>query len=122
VATDETAGAGRRRLRVAGGWAVVTLVLALAGGALPGALGVALGVWHVVRPPAARTLLIGALAALALAPVAWVVGNAGRLGEVSPRLVTDNPWPGGLAAVGVTLLVAGTVLDERHDRAGDRAR
>jgi hypothetical protein len=102
VAT-RTATPLRWALGIAAVWAVAGPVAAAGWG------GVA--AWHLLRPPQPRTLLVAAAVLFAAVPVLWVVGNAGRLGQVSADLVTGNPAPGVIAALGLALLVTGVWRD-----------
>ncbi len=108
-----TPGRDRSCGRVVAVWTAAVVVLWLLGGAVAGAVGAGLAGWHLTRPPAPRVVLRAAIGTLGLVPVAWVLGNASRLGTLSPDVVTANPWPGALATAGVTLLVVGTLLDDR---------
>jgi arabinofuranan 3-O-arabinosyltransferase len=83
---------------------------------LPGLVaGVAVAVWSVFRAPAPRTLLRLSVVAMVLAPVAWVVGNLSRWGEVSPQLVLANPAPSVLVVLSLVLLVVGSWRDAGPD-------
>ena len=59
----------------------------------------------------ARRLITASAVLLALTPVVWILGNHGRLGEVTFALVTANRWPGRLAAVALVVLAVGVVWD-----------
>jgi hypothetical protein len=74
-------------------------------GLLAGALVV---VWDVVRSPHPRVLLRLSAVTMALAPVAWILGNLGRWGDVTPELVTGNPAPSMLVVTSLVLLLVGS--------------
>ena len=98
----------RNRWRASTGW-VLFLVGCGIFAALPGlvaGIGVAAAcLWRRTTP---RTLLRGSVVAMALAPVAWVVGNLPRWGVPSPQLVLANPTPSVFVIASLVLLVAGT--------------
>ena len=50
---------------------------------------------------------------MALAPVAWIVGNLSRWGEIGPQLVLGNPAPSHLVVAALILLVVGSWRDVR---------
>jgi hypothetical protein len=108
-------------MRRAGAWAVA-VVGAVAVGGWPAGLAVltvgAVDAWRGVRP---RTVLACALGVLVTVPFVWVLSNRTRLGQPTFDLVVRAPWPGRLAAVAITLLVVGVVLDVQRSRpaAGD---
>ena len=109
--TAATAPSRRRR----GIEALIIAVVVTGAGGLPLApVGVVLAALHWARRPRPRTLLTASVVAFALVPVAWLLGNAGRWGEITPALVTDNPWPGRLAATALALLVVGVLDDDRE--------
>lgn len=62
------------------------------------------------RVPARRVIGVAAVL-LALTPIAWIIGNHGRIGEVTFALVTANRWPGVLAGVALVVLAVGVVWD-----------
>ena len=106
-------GGGRRRRRLPAwaGWLVFVLGCGVFAG-LPGLVaGGGVAVWSLIRDPAPRTLLRLSVAAMALAPAAWVVGNLARWGEVSPQLVLANPAPSVLVVLSLVLLVVGSWRD-----------
>jgi arabinofuranan 3-O-arabinosyltransferase len=110
-------GGSRRRRRGLewGGWFLFALGCGVFAG-LPGLVaGVAVAVWSVFRAPAPRTLLRLSVVAMVLAPVAWVVGNLSRWGEVSPQLVLANPAPSVLVVLSLVLLVVGSWRDADPD-------
>ena len=83
----------------------------LAGGAL--GLAVALvavaGLLLGVHP---RAVLAVGVVLMALTPLAWVLGNRSRIGDLGFDLVTANPAPNRFAVAALTLLVVGVFLDE----------
>lgn len=82
----------------------------LASGVLAGVAGlvaaIAVVLWRRVRPLTSRGLLRAAAAAMALAPLAWILGNLGRWGEISPQLVVANPAPSILVVCSLVWLAA----------------
>jgi arabinofuranan 3-O-arabinosyltransferase len=88
-------------------WVAVVLLAWLLGGLVVGAAALTLAAVHVRRSVPPRQVLLLALVLLALTPVAFLAGNASRWGDVSPRLVLDNPWPGWLAGCALMLLCVG---------------
>lgn len=103
----------RRRVPPWARWLVVALGCGVVAG-LPGlVIGAAVGAWHVVAAPSPRTLLRLSGATMALAPVAWVVGNLSRWGEIGPQLVLGNPAPSLLVVAALILLVVGSWRDVR---------
>ncbi len=115
-----TPGAARTRSRSwrwdVGGWVAVVLLAWLLGGLVVGAAAVALAAVHAWRPVAPRRLLLLAVLLLVLTPAAFLVGNRSRWGDVSPRLVLDNPWPGWLAGCALMLLCVGVWRQDRAAR------
>jgi hypothetical protein len=59
----------------------------------------------------ARRVIGVATVLLALTPIVWLLGNRGRIGEVTFALVTANRWPGVLAGVALVVLAVGVVWD-----------
>lgn len=92
---------------------LIALVVTASGGWPLAPVGIALALLHLTQRPRPRTLLSVAVAVFLAVPVAWVLGNLDRWGEITPALVTDNPWPGWLAATGLALLVVGVLDDDR---------
>ena len=111
-------GSGPRRRRERAGWLLFVVGCWVFAG-LPGAAvaGVVAG-WSILGRPAPRTLLRLSAVTMALAPLAWIVGNLGRWGEPSPQLVLGNPAPSVLVVASLVLLVVGSWRDERADGAG----
>jgi arabinofuranan 3-O-arabinosyltransferase len=104
-----------RRVRVWGGWFALVLGCGVFA-ALPGLVaGAAVALWCLLRPPAPRTLLRLSVVAMALAPVAWVLGNISRWGEISPQLVLENPAPSVLVVLSLVLVVVGSWRDADPD-------
>ncbi|WP_162252802.1 alpha-(1-_3)-arabinofuranosyltransferase domain-containing protein [Knoellia sp. Soil729] len=102
--------AHRRRSR--GGWLLFVVACAVFA-ALPGlVMGLAVAAWCLLRTPPPKTLLRASGVAMALAPVAWVVGNLARWGAASPQLVLANPAPSVLVVASLVLLVVGSWRDE----------
>ena len=52
---------------------------------------------------------------MVLAPLAWVLGNLSRWGEVSPQLVLANPAPSVLVVLSLVLVVVGSWRDADPD-------
>ncbi|KAF0832650.1 arabinofuranan 3-O-arabinosyltransferase [Ornithinibacter aureus] len=101
----------RRRVPPWARWLMVVLGCGVVAG-LPGlVIGATVGVWHLVADPSPRTLLRLSGVAMGLAPVAWVVGNLSRWGEIGPQLVLGNPAPSHLVAAALILLVVGSWRD-----------
>jgi arabinofuranan 3-O-arabinosyltransferase len=114
---EQRFGGTRRRRRALewGGWFLFALGCGVFAG-LPGLVaGAGVALWSVIRAPAPRTLLRLSLVAMVLAPVAWVVGNLSRWGEVSPQLVLANPAPSVLVVLSLVLLVVGSWRDADPD-------
>jgi arabinofuranan 3-O-arabinosyltransferase len=103
----------RRRVPPWARWLVLALGCGVVAG-LPGlVIGAAVGVWHLGAAPSPRTLLRLSGVAMALAPVAWIVGNLSRWGEIGPQLVLGNPAPSHLVVAALILLVVGSYRDVR---------
>ena len=93
----------------------VLAVVWLAGGtlglavALVAVVGLVLGVrpWQV---------LATSVVLMAVAPVAWIIGNRSRLGDLGFDLVTANPAPNRFAVAALALLVVGVFLDAPDPR------
>ena len=101
----------RRPVRSWVGWSALVLGCGVFAG-WPGlAAGAGVALWHVARAPTPRTLLRLSVVAMVLAPVAWVVGNLSRWGEISPQLVLENPAPSVLVVLSLVLLVVGSWRD-----------
>ena len=107
-------GADARRSRRLAGWAVAVALGWFLGGPLVGAVALVIAAWHAWRPPHPRSLILAALALVVATPVAFVLGNTSRWGEVTPQLVAANPWPGRTAACAVLLLCLGVWRDDRQ--------
>ena len=104
--------AARHRWRSRGGWLLFVVGCGVFA-ALPGLVaGLAVAAWCLWRNPVPRTLLRASAVTMALAPVAWVVGNLTRWGVVSPQLVLANPAPSVLVVAGLVLLVVGSWQDD----------
>jgi arabinofuranan 3-O-arabinosyltransferase len=102
---------GSQRRRTWPGWLVFVLGCGVFAG-LPGlVVGAGVAAWHLARPPAPRTLLRLSVLAMGLAPLAWVLGNLSRWGEISPQLVLANPAPSVLVVLSLVLLVVGSWRD-----------
>jgi hypothetical protein len=104
-----------QRFRQACRWGVLVAGAYLLAGVSVGVVAAGLAGWHLWRPPRPAVLLVAAITALAVVPVVWIAGNGDRLGAASAQLVTGNPWPGRLAAVGLLLLVVGVARDVAAD-------
>jgi hypothetical protein len=72
---------------------------------------VAVAAWHAVRPPAPRTVIAAAAAALVAVPVTWLAFRP-DLAHLSARIVADDRWPHRLAALGLLLLAVGVARAE----------
>ncbi|MCB0909180.1 MAG: hypothetical protein KDB63_18905 [Nocardioidaceae bacterium] len=94
--------------------AVLIAVAALIGGLLGAAVAVA-AVVAVAVGLAARRVLFTALAAVVLAMLSWVVGNAGA--PVSFTVVTEHPWPHRFALAAVVLLLVGVFVESPKEEA-----
>jgi hypothetical protein len=99
---------GARRVA---GWALAVGVVWAVAGPLVGVAWCAVAGWHLVRPPSPRVLTAASVWLFALVPVLWVVGNRGRLGQVSTQLVLADRAPGLVAATALALLVTGVWRD-----------
>jgi arabinofuranan 3-O-arabinosyltransferase len=73
--------------------------------------GFAVAAWSLARSPRPSTLLRLSALAMGLVPIAWIVGNLSRWGEVSPQLVGENPAPSTLVVVALVLLLVGSWRD-----------
>jgi arabinofuranan 3-O-arabinosyltransferase len=104
-----------RRWRARLGWVVLVLGCWVFGGPPALVTGLVLAAWYAVRPPRPSTLLRLAVVAMTFVPLAWVVGNLERWGEVSPQLVLGNPAPSVAAVVALVLLVVGAWRDAGSD-------
>jgi hypothetical protein len=104
-----------RRWRARLGWVVLVLGCWVFGGPPALVTGLVLAAWYAVRPPRPSTLLRLAVVAMTVVPLAWVVGNLERWGEVSPQLVLGNPAPSVAAVVALVLLVVGAWRDAGSD-------
>ncbi len=114
LTTEEPPVGGTRRRRrglVWGGWFLFALGCGVFAG-MPGLLaGAGVALWSVTRDPAPRTLLRLSVVTMVLAPVAWVLGNLTRWGEVSPQLVLANPAPSVLVVLSLVLVIVGSWRD-----------
>ncbi len=119
----EGAVGGRRQRRRGlqwGGWFLFALGCGVFAG-LPGLVaGAGVALWSVTGAPAPRTLLRLSVVAMVLAPVAWVLGNLSRWGEVSPQLVLANPAPSVLVVLSLVLVVVGAWRDADPDDSPQR--
>ena len=70
--------------------------------------------WHARAPPSPRLLYRAALVLVVLTPVAFLVGNVSRWGDVSAALVLANPWPARLAACALALVCLGVWREDRE--------
>jgi arabinofuranan 3-O-arabinosyltransferase len=104
------------RRREASGWAAVVVLGWLLGGVVVGAAALAVAAVHIWRAVPPRGVLLLGVVLFALTPVAFLVGNASRWGEVTPRLVLDNPWPGWLGGCALMLLCVGVWRQDRVTR------
>jgi arabinofuranan 3-O-arabinosyltransferase len=95
----------RRRTRALGLWVLFVAGAWFAGGGVGGLTAVAVWAWYAVRPPAVATLGGVAAVFVAAAPVLYLVGNAHRLGTLSPDLVADVPAPHRAVVAALVLLV-----------------
>jgi hypothetical protein len=107
------------------GWILRATTLVVAAGLIGSWWGVAtasLAIAIVWSGVAARRLVLGSLCGVGLVAVSWLAGNAGRLGEVTFDLVTENPWPHRFAVLTVVLLMCGVFLDfgDRREPVGTR--
>jgi arabinofuranan 3-O-arabinosyltransferase len=94
-------------------WASAAAITALLLGWIAGLGVVVLALVHVVRRPRPITLLWAGFACWCALPVVWYLGNRGLWGQVTPRLVVDNPWPHVFACAGLILLLIGVGRQER---------
>lgn len=90
-------------------WAALPPVLWLVLGRTGALLGLALGIWHVVRAPRPTTLQLTGLVLLGLVPGAWFLAGVPDATSVSPLLVGSRGLAADLAAIGVVFLATGTV-------------
>ncbi len=104
------------------GWFLTAVLVFVVGGVWLGVLGLVLGAVDLVRRLAASALLRAGLACWAALPVIWIAGNSDRWHQVTPQLVTGNPWSNSVAAAGLLLLVTGAVRQELEDPSGRLAR
>lgn len=98
-----------RRARL--GWLLFVLACGVFAGVVGLVAGAVVALWSTLASPSPRTFLRLAVAAMTLAPVAWIIGNVPRWGEVSPQLVLGNPAPSALVVVALVLLVVGSWRD-----------
>jgi hypothetical protein len=103
-------------MRRAGAWAIAVVGAVVVGGWPAGLAVVVVGFVDLRWGVGARTVLAGALGALVAVPFVWLLNNRTRLGQPTFDLVVRAPWPGRLAAVAITLLVVGVVLDVQRSR------
>jgi surface polysaccharide O-acyltransferase-like enzyme len=75
------------------------------------ALGIVLATWHVVAPPAPRTLVLASVVAAALVPLAWLGGGLPGSGEIGPGVVLRSLLPHRLAFTAVVLATVGVARD-----------
>jgi hypothetical protein len=104
------------RRRDAVRWAAVVVLAWLLGGVVVGAAALMVAAVHVWRTVPPRGVLLLGVVLLALTPVAFLVGNASRWGDVTPRLVLDNPWPGWLGGCALMLLCVGVWRQDQVTR------
>jgi hypothetical protein len=102
--------------RRVGAWAAAVAAAGVLGGTLLAVAAAVLAGWHLVRPPAPRTLLGGAAALLAAVPVAWLAFEPNRGQGLSAQVIAGNLWPHRLAAVALLLLAVGLARAERRNR------
>jgi hypothetical protein len=108
---------GRRQ-----GWLLVVAAAFLTGGWWLALVAAGLAAWDLFRRPRATTVVLAGVGCWVALPVAWYTGNAGRWGEVTPELVTGNPWPHVLGYVGLLLVVVGVVRHEVERPSGTLGR
>ncbi len=78
-------------------------------------LGVVLAALVVSGLPSRRSWFRASVVSAALAPLAWLVGNNASIGMVSAALVLENPAPGWLAWLAVTLAAVGLAYRRAAD-------
>ena len=107
-----SAGSSRRaRWQRRSGWLLFALGCWFFAGPVGLVAALLVTAWSMARPPRPDTLLRLSAAAMGLVPLAWVVGNLDRWGEVSPQLVLGNSAPSTLVVLALVLLVVGTWRD-----------
>lgn len=117
AATTQRPGRGTGgRARAVLTWGAAALAAWFLAGA-PAVLGVVVAAARCRWAGRAGVLLWSGVGLLALAPVAYLVGNADRLSAVTsagvtPGLVSGNLWPHRLAVLALVLLVAGVLQQE----------
>ncbi len=99
----------KSRAREAYVWSAVVVGSWFLGGALAGGVALLLVLWCVLGTPAPRWMFRVGLALWCSLGLAFVLGSSGRLGSVTPELVTGNVWPSQLALTGLVALVVGVV-------------
>jgi arabinofuranan 3-O-arabinosyltransferase len=104
------------RVRAVGAWLAVVVAAGLLGGLGLAAAAVVLAGWHLVRPPAPRTLLRTAAALLAAVPLVWLALRPDTSAGLSARVVADDQWPHRLATLALLLLAVGVTRAERRRR------
>lgn len=113
----ESAGTRRSdRWRRSFGWLLFVVGCWFFAGPVGLLAGLVVAAWSMARPPRPSTLLRLSAAAMGMVPIAWVLGNLDRWGEVSPQLVVGNPAPSTLVVVALVLLVVGSWRDVDVER------
>ena len=105
--------AARRRWTTVAGWLGAVAAGWLFFGPPLAAVAAVVAVWHAVRRPAPRTVMLAGVGALGAVPLAWLAFRPELTGPLTARIVQDDPWPHRLAAAGLLLLLIGTVRAER---------
>lgn len=93
-------------------WLVFILGCGVFAGVAGALAGLVVALWVVLRRPSSGTLVKAAALAMALAPLAWVIGNVPRWGQIGPQLVLANPAPSVLVIASLVCLLAGSRGDE----------
>ena len=93
-------------------WAALVGCAWLAGGVHLVPVAVVLAAWHLWRAPEPRRLIRLGVLLLVLCPLAFMVGNLPRWGQISPDLVLQNEAPHWLAASALLLLLVGVWRDD----------
>lgn len=105
-------GTGRSRRARIGAWALFALGCGFFAGTPGLVTAIAVAIWDLLRAPGPRALLKLSAVTMALAPLAWVLGNLGQWGEVGPQLALGNPAPSFLVVASLVLLVVGSWRDD----------
>ncbi len=107
---------GRAAVWRVAGWVGIAVLAWLLGGVALGVAAVLVGVWHLVRAPRPRTLIVAAAALLAAVPVVWLAAAAGHQRRPVRAGGRRRPLAAPAGRAGLLLLAVGVTRAERRRR------